>query len=60
MERLKYDPNTGHTPKEPHDPWFGIEQEYIVTGKDGMPVSYDNTKYDYASLGKFLSYSSIS
>jgi hypothetical protein len=25
-----------------------------------MPVSYDNTKYDYASLGKFLSYSSIS
>ncbi|XP_048771208.2 glutamine synthetase-like isoform X2 [Ostrea edulis] len=49
MERLKHDPSTGHKPKEPHDPWFGFEQEYIVTKRDGMPVSYD-AQYDYSSL----------
>ncbi|XP_062579089.1 glutamine synthetase-like [Saccostrea cucullata] len=50
MERLKHDPLTGHRPTQPHDPWFGIEQEYVVMRDDGKPASYDNKTYDYSSL----------
>ena len=52
MERLKYDPVTGHRPKDPHDPWFGIEQEYVVTRSDNFPVSYDPKDNDYATLSE--------
>lgn len=44
MERLNFDPISGYRPKQPHDPWFGIEQEYFVTRDDGVPVSYDQKK----------------
>ncbi|XP_061176276.1 glutamine synthetase-like [Saccostrea echinata] len=49
LNRLQYDPTTGHKPKEPHDPWFGFEQEYFVVNDDGVPVSYDPIKFDYTT-----------
>lgn len=50
MERLKNDPKTGFRPKVPHDPWFGIEQEYIVTRSDNFPASYEPKDNDYSTL----------
>lgn len=32
------------------DPWYGIEQEYFVCGKNGLPVSYDPVNFDYKKL----------
>ncbi|CAC5398559.1 glnA [Mytilus coruscus] len=50
MERLNFDPISGYRPKQPHDPWFGIEQEYFVTRDDGVPISYDPKNYNYETL----------
>lgn len=46
MERLKYDPVTGHRPQQLHDPLFGIEQEYLVDKNNGSPFSYDPEEMD--------------
>ena len=53
MERLKYDPVTRHSSRDPHDPWFGIEQEYVVTRSDNFPVSYEPKDNDYATLSEY-------
>ncbi|XP_052104619.1 glutamine synthetase-like [Mytilus californianus] len=50
MEKLDYDQATGYRPKQPFEPWFGIEQEYFVTAEDGIPISYEPDKFDYESL----------
>lgn len=47
MDRLVYDPVTGHRPLLPHDPWFGIEQEYFVANPDGTPVNYHPNQSHY-------------
>ena len=54
MERLRYDPVTGHRPTKPHEPWFGIEQEYFVTDDQGVPISYDPSNNNYETLGMFF------
>ncbi|XP_062592490.1 glutamine synthetase-like [Saccostrea cucullata] len=53
LNRLQYDPTTGHGPNKPHEPWFGFEQEYYVVNDEGIPVSYDPIKFDYSTLFPF-------
>ncbi|XP_022294671.2 glutamine synthetase-like [Crassostrea virginica] len=50
LQRLERDSVTGYQPKQAHEPWFGIEQEYCVINEDGVPVSYDPENFNYDTL----------
>ena len=49
MDRLWYE-TADRSPTQPHEPWFGIEQEYFITDGDGVPLSYDPRITNYSNM----------
>jgi len=52
MERLRYE-TAYRSPTQPHEPWFGIEQEYFITDGDGVPLSYDPRMKNYSNMRNY-------